>query len=105
MFDRHKSASIELEKIEKPTELETGKMKEVGDERMTLFVHFVTQSNITMMANNKNSSEEKINSLIEIAFKKGIEKAVKEARKLNNPYILDEFHDRLVEELKERKAE
>lgn len=56
-----------------------------------------------MADNNNNLSEEKINSLIEIAFKEGIEKAIKEVQKLNDPYILDEFHDRLIEKLKERK--
>lgn len=54
------------------------------------------------MEDNNNSSKEEINSLIEMAFEEGIEKAIKKARKLNNPYILDEFHDRLIEKLKER---
>ena len=58
-----------------------------------------------MVDSNNNLSEEKINSLIEIAFKEGIEKAIKEVQKLNDPYILDEFHDRLIKELKERKTE
>lgn len=54
------------------------------------------------MEDNNNLSEEEINSLIEMAFEDGIEKAIKKARKLNNPYILDEFHDKLLEELKKR---
>jgi len=60
---------------------------------------------LNSMLNNKDSLEEKVNSLIEIAFREGIEKAIKEARKLNSPYILDEFHDRLIEKIKQYKNE
>lgn len=56
---------------------------------------------LNYMTDDKNSSEEKINFLIKIAFEKGVEKAVKEAKKLNDPYILDEFHDRLIKKLEE----
>ena len=68
-------------------------------------MHWCGDKKTFMADNNNNLSEEKINSLIEIAFKEGIEKAVKEVQKLNDPYILDEFHDRLIKELKERKTE
>ncbi|HOC53476.1 MAG TPA: hypothetical protein PK476_03065 [Candidatus Pacearchaeota archaeon] len=44
----------------------------------------------------------KIEELIEIAFKEGIEKAIKIVKELEDPYLLDEFHDRLLEEIKKR---
>ncbi|MBU3964780.1 hypothetical protein KJ695_02020 [Patescibacteria group bacterium] len=37
--------------------------------------------------------------LVSMAFNKGIYQAVKSARDLNNPYLLDRFHDTLVNEL------
>ncbi len=37
--------------------------------------------------------------LVNLAFTKGIYYAVKNARSLNNPYLLDRFHDTLVNEL------
>lgn len=37
--------------------------------------------------------------LVSLAFDKGIYQAVKKARDLNNPYLLDRFHDTLVSEL------
>jgi len=46
--------------------------------------------------------EKEIKNLIEIAFKKGIEKAFNIAKK-RHPYLIDEFHDRLIEEIKKRK--
>ena len=51
--------------------------------------------------------QEKIQYLVTVAFSFGILKAIEEARKMNNPYILDLFHDTLVDtlynELIERK--
>ena len=43
-------------------------------------------------------NEEKIKKLLEIARKKGIIYAVSVAKKMNSPYILDIFHDKLAEE-------
>ncbi|GMX58437.1 MAG: hypothetical protein MCSN_0910 [Candidatus Microsyncoccus archaeolyticus] len=47
--------------------------------------------------------EKQIQEIIEIAFKEGIEKALKIVKDLNDPYLLDEFHDRLLEEINKRK--
>lgn len=51
---------------------------------------------------NNNHLEIEIDSLIEMAFKEGFEKALKKVLELDDPYVLDEFHDRLVEKLKAR---
>ncbi len=40
--------------------------------------------------------------LTDLAFEKGIIYAIKVARGLNNAYILDEFHDKLVDQLYEQ---
>ncbi|MBI2039166.1 MAG: hypothetical protein HYT22_02735 [Candidatus Niyogibacteria bacterium] len=41
-----------------------------------------------------------IEALLEIARKKGLEEAVNEARRTNNPHILDDLHDRLATEIR-----
>jgi len=41
---------------------------------------------------------EQIESLVEMAFSKGLVDAVEAARHLHNPHILDEFHDTLEDE-------
>lgn len=47
--------------------------------------------------------EKEIEELISIAFKEGVEKALDAIKKIQDPYLLDEFHDRLIEEIKKRK--
>ena len=43
--------------------------------------------------------QNQIKMLCDLAFEKGIDVAIEEAKKLDSPYILDEFHDALVGEL------
>jgi len=43
--------------------------------------------------------EKQIKLLTDLAFERGIIHATKVANKLDDPYILDEFHDTLVDEL------
>jgi hypothetical protein len=43
-------------------------------------------------------SKEKIKTLLQIAQKKGVIFAVKVAKNMNDPYILDTFHDALAKE-------
>lgn len=40
--------------------------------------------------------------LCDLAFQKGLDQAVKAARDLNNAHVLDEFHDTLIDELREQ---
>ncbi len=49
--------------------------------------------------------QNQIKMLCDLAFEKGIDSAVEEARKLDSPYLLDEFHDKLVDELREKLIE
>lgn len=41
--------------------------------------------------------EKIISELVALAFEKGIDKATKKALSLHDPFVLDEFHDRLEE--------
>lgn len=43
----------------------------------------------------------KIEALIQIAFEKGLDKAIQEARKVLEPHLLDDFHDLLVDRFRE----
>ena len=46
--------------------------------------------------------EEKIKELLATAFAENIEKAINKASSYNDPFLLDEFHDRLIEELRKK---
>lgn len=47
----------------------------------------------------REPKERQIQLLTDLAFEKGVIHATEVARGLDNPYILDEFHDTLVDEL------
>lgn len=47
----------------------------------------------------KMSKESQIKTLCDIALEEGINPAIDMAKKLNNPYVLDELHDVLVDKL------
>lgn len=49
--------------------------------------------------------ERQIQLLVQIAFEKSVIEAVEVAKKLDNPYLLDEFHDALVDELYNKLVE
>jgi len=49
--------------------------------------------------------ENQIKQLCQMAFEKGLDEAVGVAKKLDDPYLLDEFHDTLVDELYKRLVE
>ena len=49
--------------------------------------------------------ERQIELLKQMAFEKSVIEAVEVAKKLDNPYLLDEFHDALVDELYNKLVE
>jgi len=51
------------------------------------------------------SPEEQVKELCELVFEKGLVFSVEVAKKLNNDYVLDKFHDTLVDELKPKLIE
>ncbi|MBI4836965.1 MAG: hypothetical protein HY813_00985 [Candidatus Portnoybacteria bacterium] len=46
--------------------------------------------------------QNQVESLCDLAFQRGLDFAIKTARNLNNPYVLDAFHDALVDKLYKR---
>lgn len=50
-----------------------------------------------------NENEIEIKYYVEMAFKEGIEKALKKIKKTGNSFLLDAFHDKLIEEIKKKK--
>lgn len=51
----------------------------------------------------EENKEKQIQEFLVIAFREGIEKAVKMVKDKNEPYLLDEFHDKLIEEINKKK--
>lgn len=49
--------------------------------------------------------EEKIQYYLRLAFEQGIEKAIKEIKKTEKPFLVDLFHDKLIEEINKKKQE
>jgi len=47
----------------------------------------------------KLEKNQQLKSLVDMAFGKGVAHAVEVVRNLENPYLMDEFHDVLVDEL------
>lgn len=47
----------------------------------------------------QKETQEKLQRLVDIAFERGLVEAIAAARKMHDPYILDEFHDALVDKL------
>lgn len=57
-----------------------------------------------------NNNEEKqhapeIEALIQIAFDKGITKAIEEAKAKNDPHLLDDFHDAIIDRFYQKLVE
>jgi len=52
-----------------------------------------------------SANQEEVKRLSQIAFEKGLDEAIEEAKKIDKPYILDEFHDSLVNELYQQLVE
>ena len=49
--------------------------------------------------------ENQIKSLSDLAFQKGLDFAIEVAKNLDNAYVLDQFHDNLVGQLRQRLIE
>jgi hypothetical protein len=49
--------------------------------------------------------DRQIQLLTELAFEKGVVEAVEVAKNLDNPYLLDEFHDALIDEFYKKLVE
>ena len=47
----------------------------------------------------KKREQDMLQHLVDVAFHEGVLAAIEEARKLNEPFLLDAFHDLLVDKL------
>jgi len=102
---------LELEKkiVEKRKELEKvkkleGVVEKIGEKPTTPTAisreEELTEEEKLSLKKIKNLTKEKqLETLEDIALWKGLSPAIKIARALNNAYILDEFHDNLIDKL------
>lgn len=77
-------------------------LKEAGDiPSHALGSYALTDDDVTKKRTDLDNEEhhDQIEELMAIASEKGILSALKVARALNNPHLLDDFHDRLIAEL------
>jgi len=51
----------------------------------------------------RKQENDQIDELVEIAMTKGIDQAIAIAKRNKSPYIMDAFHDRLIEKMKEKQ--
>jgi hypothetical protein len=49
--------------------------------------------------------QNQVQALCDLAFQKGVDAAIDAARSLDNPYVLDEFHDTMIDKLSELKKD
>jgi len=83
-------------------------LKEVISERITTAQPVISQQQVAAQTAQKLKDQPKdrqIQLLIEMAFEKGVVEAVEVAKNLDNPYLLDEFHDALVDEFYKKLVE
>lgn len=50
-----------------------------------------------MTTEQEKQHEPEIEALIQIAFEKGVNEAIKEAKSKNDPHLLDDFHDTFID--------
>ena len=51
------------------------------------------------------SEDRQLKILVDLAFEKGINKAIETANATQNPYLIDKFHDTLTDELRDQLIE
>lgn len=98
---------LEEKILEKRKELETKSSREVVHE--TLEEHIREETQTTRLpvpktgalddssGQDTDTTQNHIDELVALAFKKGVVAAIKEARNSHNPYIIDALHDALTD--------
>ncbi len=101
---------LSKEKKEKETKIEKYDIKEKIKETVGQKIKESekTEQEVTAISSISSSLtddevDEIVENLINMTFKQGVESVIRKVESLNNPYILDEFHDRLIEKLRELK--
>jgi poly-D-alanine transfer protein DltD len=83
-------------------------LKEAVIERMAMVQPAIGQQQVAAQTAQKLKDQPKdrqIQLLTELAFEKGVVEAVEVAKNLDNPYLLDEFHDALIDEFYKKLVE
>lgn len=60
---------------------------------------------IYMTTEQEKQHTPEIEALIQIAFEKGIDEAIKAAKAKNDPHLLDDFHDALIDRFYQKLVE
>lgn len=58
-----------------------------------------------MITEQEKQHTPEIEALVQIAFEKGIGKAIKMAKAKNDPHLLDDFHDALIDRFYQKLVE
>ena len=58
-----------------------------------------------MLTEQEKQHAPEVEALIQIAFEKGIAEAIKAAKAKNDPHLLDDFHDALIDKFHEKLVE
>jgi len=95
---KEKERSFEKEREKERFLEEIGKIKISSQERKE------AKTQAKKLEKEEKNEEEIINDLWNLAEKKGIGVALETAKKLNNPRLLDLFHDFLVEDERYKKV-
>ena len=100
--ERLEKLEVRLEKERAPEEKEKMAKQEIKEYLMEL--QQSSSSSVSPMVTRDETEEikkfepsQQVGALISLVFEKGLAKAVSLARDLDNPAILDEFHDALVD--------
>ncbi len=111
ILDREKKIAEKRSEREKESTLEVFRpeAKEGAVDQEKIEVGSVPTTRINPAQIQKQSQQisaldpqNQVKSLCDLAFQKGLDFAIQTARNLNNPYVLDAFHDALVDELYKR---
>ena len=91
-----KEKEANLNKIEKDA-ITRATEKEVKKIDKLIVNNKITTPQKIIQSDDIDDAEEIINVLLEIVKKKNIVIAIETVKKMNNPFILDRFHDTLIE--------
>lgn len=105
ILDLEKKLEQKRSEIEKIRKIE-GDVEKISSNSQVIS-HVVSSSEEEMDEEEKNSLREikilprqkQLEVLLEVALKKGVSSSVRIARSLNNAYVLDEFHDSLIDRI------
>lgn len=98
LAERKIETGVEIEaEIAKP--VEEGKAAKESSES---FSAPAPSAQTIQQVNQTTDAQNQVQALCDLAFQKGVDAAIETARSLNNPYVLDEFHDAMMDKFQER---